>query len=418
MDRRKIDALNEQIDVAVICGDCCDLKILRAAGTGTADVLVAVTDDDESNIISAIVAKKLGCKQTISRCRKDIYTAKGDNSYASLVGIDLIINPEKLTAFEIAKLISTPGALIVENFAHGKVQLREVTIGDASPVCGKSLRDIGTESVGLIAGVSRGGEIFVPGGDTVIQNGDRLFVIGKPDRISRADRVFGRSRPGKKSVFILGAGHTGINLAKMLENDRFDVKMIERNMEKAESAADALRKTLVFHGDATDTNLLRDKDIASADVFIALSGDDEDNIITGLLARELGVRMCVVKVEKPEYVKIVEQLGIDLAVSPRLLGVNEALSFIRRGNFNSVSVLERDKAEMIEVRVAPQAAIAGRTLMESGLPRGTIIGAIVRGEEVIIPRGNDVVHAGDVMILFTVHENLPAIERMFCDSIR
>jgi trk system potassium uptake protein TrkA len=412
-DDEKLAAINEKLDVGTMRGEGTDLSVMRMVGVGDCDFLAAVTNVDEINILAAMAARKLGAGKTIARARKAIYQPGPMYAYSSLFEIDHIVNPDTLTSNEIGKLLRTPGALAVENFARGKVQMRELAVGARSRAAGKPLRDLPRDRVGLVAAISRAGRIIVPTGDTIIEAEDRVYIIGKTENLHKANKVFGRSSPPRQSVFILGGGSMGFALARMLERDELDVKIIERDRDRAVFLSESLERTLVLAGDGTDANLLKEEGIANADAFVALSGEDEDNILSGLLARELGVAETIVMVERPDYVGIVKRLGIDMAVSPRLLTVNEILRFVRRGNIESVAVLEKEKAEMIEVRVAHHAEVAGKKLMHAGLPRGSVAGSIVRGEEVIIPSGNDTLEPGDTIIIFTRPENISKIEKLF-----
>lgn len=412
-DENKLSAINEHLDVATLRGEGTDLSVLRMAGANTCDILAAVTNNDEINILAATAARKLGAGKTIARARKAMYQPGPMYAYSSLFEIDHIVNPDTLTSYEIGKLLRTPGALAVENFAQGKVQMREMAVGARSAAAGKTLRELPRDRLGLVAAISRAGRIIVPTGDTAIEPDDRVYLIGKPETLRRAGKLFGRTEPPRQTVFILGGGSMGFSLARMLERDELDVKIIERDRDRAMFLSESLRRTLVLAGDGTDADLLKEEGIEYAGAFVALSGDDEDNILSGLLARELGAAQTIVMVERPDYVGIVERLGIDLAVSPRLLTVNEVLRFVRRGNIESVAVLEKEKAEMIEVRVAHHADVAGKKLMHAGLPRGSVAGSIVRGDEVIIPTGNDTLEPGDTIILFTRPENISKIEKLF-----
>ena len=412
-DDTKLAAINEKLDVATVKGEGTDLSVLRLAGIMNCDFLAAVTNMDEINILAATAARKLGAAKTIARARKAVYQPGPVYAYSSLFEIDHIVNPDTLTSYEIGKLLRTPGALAVENFARGKVQMREVAVSSRSRAAGKPLRELPRHRVGLVAAISRAGRIIVPTGDTVIQADDRVYLIGKTETLRKSDKVFGRSSPPRQSVFILGGGSMGFTLARMLERDELDVKIIERDQDRAVFLSESLERALVLAGDGTDAALLKEEGIEHADAFVALSGEDEDNILSGLLARELGAAETIVMVERPDYVGIVERLGIDLAVSPRLLTVNEILRFVRRGNIESVAVLEKEKAEMIEVKVAHHAEVAGKKLMNAGLPRGSVAGSIVRGEDVIIPTGEDTLEPGDTIIIFTRPENISKLEKLF-----
>ncbi len=413
-NRAKLDLIEGTLDVAIVEGECSDIKALRAAGISMCDLFVAVTDNDEINIVAAVTAKKLGAARTVARCKKNMYGGANINKeYPALMGIDLVVNPEELTAIEIGKLLRTPGSIVVENFARGAVQLRELFIASGNRTEGKTLKSLSMQRTGLVAAISREGRILIPTGNTEIKAEDKLFVIGKPENLKHLDKIFGKVRMPSRRIIISGGGKVGFAVAQLLEKANLDIKLIERDRTRAEFVSERLKHTLVLVGDGTDINLLREKDIESVAAFAALTGDDENNIVSGLLAKELGVATSVVMVERPEYVSIIERLGIDLAVSPRQLVVNEILRFTRRGSFASVAVLEREKAEMIEVRVEVGSQVVGNKLMDAGFQKGTVVGAIVRGDEVIVPTGSDFILLGDTLVLFTMPENIPHLEKLF-----
>ncbi|MFA6451726.1 MAG: TrkA C-terminal domain-containing protein, partial [bacterium] len=276
---------------------------------------------------------------------------------------------------------------------------------------GKTLESLSLGQIGLVAAISRSGRIIIPKGDTEILLDDRLFIIGGSGNLSRLSDVFGETRTTGRKIMILGGGKVGLAAARLLEKEHLNIILIEKDRRRAQFVSETLKRTLVLVGDGTDINLLKEKDIANTDVFVALSGEDENNIVSGLLAKELGASSSLVMVERPEYVGIIERLGIDHAVSPRLLTVTEMLRFLRRGKFVSVAVLEREGAEIVEVKIAERSNIAGKKLKEAGIPSGTLIASIVRGENVIVPSGSDTILSGDTLIVFTVPENIKRLEK-------
>ncbi|HOY63016.1 MAG TPA: Trk system potassium transporter TrkA [bacterium] len=412
-NRANLDAVEERLDVAAVEGPCTDIKTLKLAGVVNCDVFVAATDDDEKNVLSAAAAKKLGAGRTIARCRNPIYTSGGRNkAYAELMDIDLVVNPEDLTALEIVKLLKAPGALVIENFAMGKAQVREIVVGAGSDAAEKTLAQLSLSKLGLVAAISRAGGIIIPKGDTRILPEDKVFIIGKQENLTKLMSAFGGARPKGRKIIILGGGKVGLAASQLVEKENLNLIVIEKDRERALTVSENLKKALVLVGDGTDIDLLKEKDIENTDYFVALSGDDEDNIVSGLLAKDLGAKSSIVMVERPEYVAIVERLGIDHAVSPRLLTVTEILRFLKKGRFASVAMLENEGAELVEARIHSGSKIAGKRLSEAGIPSGTIIGAIVRGESVIVPTGADSVMSGDTLIVFTAQENIPKLENL------
>ncbi|MFH1538517.1 MAG: Trk system potassium transporter TrkA [bacterium] len=411
-DPEKLEKIKETIDVRAVRGHGSNPRTLRAAGVKDTDLFIGATDSDEINLLASGAARKMGAKQTIARVRNPVYYEDRKASYKDFFEIDHIVNPDELTATDIATQIRTPGAVGVEAFTEGALQMREVTVGARSHLIGKKLKELRFAHIGLIAAIYRSGTIIIPTGDTIFEPDDHAYVIAPPEHMKHLERVLGKPVKELRKVFVLGGTNIGYMLTRMLEREYIQVVMIEHDKKKAKEMSEKLSRTLVLVGDGTDANLLKNENIESADTFVAASDDEEDNIISGLLSKELGAKASTVIVERPEYVGIVQSLGIDVVISPRLLTVNYILKFVRRGNVKSVAVLEKEKVEMIEVVVAHRSEIAGKKLRQANFPKGSIVGSIVRGGKIILPRGDDTVEPGDTLIVFTTVENIPKLEKI------
>lgn len=408
----KLEKIKGTIDVRAVRGHGSNPRTLRAAGVKDTDLFVGATDSDEINLLSSGAARKMGAKQTIARVRNPVYYEDKKASYQDFFEIDHIVNPDELTAIDIATQIRTPGAVGVEAFTSGILQMREVTVGTRSHLIGQKLKDLRFTHIGLIAAIYRGGTIIIPTGDTTFEPDDHAYVIAPPEHMKHLERVLGKPVRELRKVFVLGGTNIGYMLTRMLEREDIQVVMIERDKKRAKEMSEKLSRTLVLVGDGTDANLLKNENIETADTFVAASDDEEENIISGLLAKELDAKASTVIVEQPEYVGIVERLGIDVVISPRLLTVNYILKFVRRGNVKSVAVLEKEKVEMIEVVVSHRSEMAGKKLRAANFPRGSIVGSIVRDGKIIMPRGEDTVEPGDTLIVFTTVDNIPKLEKI------
>lgn len=412
-ERREI--IGELLDIQTLNGNGASPAVLREANIRGADMLIAVTEMDEINMVACMVAKQFGVPRTVARVRNPEYTEgpHTDISYANL-GIDMVINPEQVTAREIAKLIEVPEALNVEYYAEGRIQMVEVKIGPQAPVIGKKLKELNIPNQCLIACILRNNSMTVARGEDMIQNGDLVFIIVRTRDTVMVEKIIGKQMGRTRSITILGAGRTSYYLTDYLLKKKFDsVKVIEKNRTMAKYFAQRMPEALIINGDGTDPALLNEENIGKSDVFVAITDDDKINLLVSLLAKNLGVKKTITQVRRSDYSTLIEQVGIDIAISPRLLTAEAILRFIRRGNIVSVTLLEGDKAEVLELIVPFRSRVANRSLRQINLPIGTLVGAIRRKDEVIIPRGSDIIKPGDQVMVFTLPQYVSTIEKFF-----
>lgn len=412
-ERREI--IGELLDIQTLNGNGASPAVLREANIRGADMLIAVTEMDEINMVACMVAKQFGVPRTVARVRNPEYTEgpHTDISYANL-GIDMVINPEQVTAREIAKLIEVPEALNVEYYAEGRIQMVEVKIGPQAPVIGKKLKELNIPNQCLIACILRNNSMTVARGEDMIQNGDLVFIIVRTRDTVMVEKIIGKQMGRTRSITILGAGRTSYYLTDYLLKKKFDsVKVIEKDRTMAKYFAQRMPEALIINGDGTDPALLNEENIGKSDVFVAITDDDKINLLVSLLAKNLGVKKTITQVRRSDYSTLIEQVGIDIAISPRLLTAEAILRFIRRGNIVSVTLLEGDKAEVLELIVPFRSRVANRSLRQINLPMGTLVGAIRRKDEVIIPRGSDIIKPGDQVMVFTLPQYVSTIEKFF-----
>jgi len=386
---------------------------LEEAGVAEADLLIAVTEIDELNMISCLIAKQYGVKKTVARIRNPEYLENTKFSPTTSIGIDLVINPERVTAKMISKLIHVPEAINVEYYADGKVQLLELYIKKDSPVVNKSLIEINFPKPNLIVAILRDEKMIIPRGSDVLKPGDLIFVIAETKNMLAVEKVLGEKRTKVENVIILGGGRIGYYLAKLLEKKPVSVKVIDKDLEVCRKISSELNDTLVLHGDGTDISLLEEEDTGKADMFIAVTNDDKVNLLVSLLAKHLGAKKTAAQIRRSDYVPLIEKVGIDVAVSPRMLTAGAILQFIRRGDIVSVTLLGSAKAEMIELVVPDSSKIVKKPLKKLKFPRHAIIGAIVRGNDVIVPTGDDFINPGDRVMVFALPEAIKKVEKFF-----
>lgn len=407
--------IQESLDVQAINGSGASSQVLEEADIRAADLLIAVTEYDELNMISCILAKQYGVPRTIARVRNPEYADNNLLTKGSVLGIDLVINPEKVTAWEISQLIDVPEALDVEYYADGKIQLLELEIDQKAPIIDKYLKDLKFPYRFVIVAILRDEKMIIPRGDDIIKKNDIIFLLAKTQDMVDIERYMGKERAKTKNVMILGGGRIGYYLAKILETKKMGVKIIEKNLQRCKEISQSLDSTLVLHGDGSDIDLLKEEGAGQIDTFVALTEDDKLNLLVSLLAKHLGVKKTIAQIRRSDYLPLVERVGIDVAVSPRLLTASAILKFIRKGHIINVSLLSGDKAEMIELAVTEKSKIVNKYLRDLNFPKGAIIGSIYRDDDVFIPTGNDYIIPGDRIIVFALPKAIHKVEEFFSE---
>lgn len=410
-DRFKV--VEETLDVRAILGTGASSEILEEAGIRDANLLIAVTESDELNMIACLMAKEYGVPKTVARVRNPEYADNHILTQSSKLNIDLLINPEKVTAKEIFKLIEVPEAIDVEYFANGKIQLLELKIKDDSPILNKHLKDISMPYRFLIVAILRNEEMIIPHGNDQILKDDIIFILATTKDMIGVEKNIGIDRSKTDNVIILGGGRIGYYLAKMLETTKVSAKIIEKDQERCKQIAQDLNNVMILYGDGTDIDLLKEEGVQNTDLFISLTDDDKLNLLVSLLAKHLGIKKTIAQIRRSDYLPLVERVGIDVAVSPRILTTAAILKFIRKGKIVSVSLIGGAKAEMIEMIVPDNKKIVNKYIKDLSFPKGALIGAIFRNEDVLIPSGNDYLLPRDRIIVFTLPKAISKVEAFF-----
>jgi len=413
-DEAALQRVNNNLDVLSFKANGVQLSVLEHLNIKNTDLVIAVTESDETNMLICTLAKKMGAKKVIARVRNPEYSTQVDFVREEMK-IDYIANPDLETAKEIFKYLLKGQALHMEEFAKGKVSMLDFKVQNYEGLSGKKLREIKLPESTLIAALHRDGEIIIPHGDTEIFEQDIVYIIGKKESINTFIKLIDKPTDNKKAkkVLILGGGKAGFYLAKKLTNQGVSVKIVERDRDRCRYLAEQLKNTLVIHGDGTDTNLLNEENIADMDALVTLTGYDEENLLLALLSKRYGVNKVIAKVSRPNYIPIIEQLGIDVAINPILITASEILRFIQGGRVVSVSLLLCGQAEVLEIIANENSKVVGRTLNEVSLPQGIIIGSVVRKGKVIIPNGSTIISPGDRMIVFCLESEISQIEKYF-----
>ncbi len=414
-DQERYSRTAETLDVQAILGDGTSYRVLEQAGIQSADLLVAVTTNDEVNILAALMAKRYGVERTIARVRNAEFLHDNAPLNAKNLEIDLLIHPESETAEATIMLLKQTAATDVIEFCNGKVSLIGIQLDKTCPILEIPLSDLAARYQNLVfrtIAIQRKDLTKIPKGDDVFLPNDRIFVITKTEAIPDVIRLAGKENEKIENIMILGGGQIGYLIAEELEKDH-NVKLIEASVDKSQELAEKLSKSLVIQGDGRDINLLAVEGIIDMDAFIAATGDDETNIISCLLAKHLQVPRIISLINKPAYTPILPTIGIDAYLSKQMITVNGILKFIRRGEIVSVASIPGIAAEAIEMIPKPGSKITQKPLADLHFPRNAILGAVMRQDTVFIPVGSTRIHPGDKVVIFAMPSAIREVEEMF-----
>jgi trk system potassium uptake protein TrkA len=415
--------LQDRLDIRTVSGNAASPRILEAAGIAGTDILVALTNSDEVNMLACHIAWTLyRTPKKIARVRSAAFTEREALFGENAVAVDVWISPEQLVTEYVARLIRYPGALQVLDFADGRVRLVGVRALQGGPLVGQALRTLREHIPGAdarVAAIYRAGKSIQPEGDTVIADGDEVFFLAARKDIRLVMSEMRKEEAPARRVVIAGGGNIGFRLASELE-DKNQVKLIERDSKRARRVSELLNRTTVLLGDAADEELLLEENIDSVDVFAALTNSEEANILSAMLAKRLGAHKVMALINKPSYAELIESGSIDIAISPQTVTIGSLLAHVRRGDVVRVHSLRRGAAEAIEVVIhgdTDSSKVIGRRVEDIKLPQGTTLGAVVRGEDVIIAHHDTTVQADDHLILFlTDRRHIEAVEKIFQGS--
>ena len=407
--RSHYEHAKEHLDALVFYGEGDNPKILKQAEIEKADIMLAVSGDDRTNILASIISHSFGLQKIIARIRDPEYF-----EYPETIKIPQItvVNSGILVAEKITNLISTPFAWKTETFASGKINMLKLRIDENSPIVGKRLSDLDPPQAWIFVAISRDGIISIPTGETRLLNGDYVFALGIPSVSDKLELLLGVHREKVTLAIICGGGRVGRRVARTLLKYGITVRIIESNHQRAELIAEELPEVMVFDGDATNKEILKEAGVQSADYYVALTGDDEKNVLSGLLAKNLGAKRSTVLYTKPDYIDLIESIGIDRAISVRLSTANEILSMLHLKGVAHVALIEEGKAEILEFVIKENSKLLGVPLHKAGFPKHSIVGIVVRGEEIIIPRGGYVPETGDKLIVFSLPDAVKTVENI------
>lgn len=417
VDRRpeRIRQISEQMDVQTLLGEGSSPVALRTAGVDQADLVLVVTNSDEVNLTACRFIRLLAPGATlIARVRSSDYLDFFEEVGSASLDIDTVINPEREVAAQILQFLEVPGASSVTDFAGGKVKMLGLKIPATCPQVGCSLSQ--TRTIGgpnfLVVAIEREGQVIIPGGDDVILGDDLAYVVTQANHIDQVVEHFGLQTQAVKTLVVVGGGAIGRLVAQGASELGIKVRVIERDAGRCEKLVDLLEDVTILNGDGTDMSLLEEENVGAADVFAAITDDEEENVLIALLGHKMGARRTIARVAHLGYVPLVSSLGLDLVVSPRFAAVGAILRYMRRGKVLSVAPLKDENTEVIEVEAQETSALVNQPLSQVNLPQGSLVAAVIKDGEVEIPTGQTVVRPGDQLVLFVTRQVLKKVEKL------
>lgn len=415
IDEDRSEVLREKLDVKVITGNGASFPVLEDADVRGADLFLAVTQNDEFNILASVIAKSMDVKKTVARVRNPDYDFNISKKITRerFLGIDLIINPEKVAAKEISKLISVPELVNVEYFAQGKIQTIEFKPNESFEYYNVPLKDLPVPDRCVLIALLRDEEIIIPSGNDQIRRDDLVFALSRTKDIQELTNFFNLKKKKINNVTLLGGERVSFYLARILEKKKINVKIIERDPFKCEELARNLDNVLIINGDVSDINLLKEEGVDKSDFIVSLTNDDKLNLLVTLFLKHLGVEKSITQIRRSDYLPLIEKIGVENIISPRSLTSAAILNFIKSESIISLSLLAGDKAQMLEVTLNnKKCSILDKPLKDINFPCGVIVGAITRDDDIIVPRGNDVLKYGDNIVLFMLPDCFEKIQKM------
>ena len=415
-DEGRIKDVESQLDVRVLYGTAASVSMLIKAGVEQVDLLIAVTRHDETNIVCASLAGALGSVRTVARVDDVLYRKAPQISYSEHFRIDELVSPEMLTALELASIVRNPGALAVEHFARGDLEMQQVVADKGARLVGKPLCELEMPTSVRIASIKRDNQLIVPTGNDSIMHNDLVTVIGQTEQVIHVRSGLEAEELKVVKVVIMGGGHTTLSLARRLRSHTFRLTIIERDQQRCQFLASYLPSATILHGDGTNLAFLREEHIESADVFVSTTSSDEANIMSAIQAKDLGVDKVMVVIHRPDYGNLAEKIGIDKAISPRVVMANEILALLQKGDVCSLAALNDGEAEILQL-VVRNADFTGSMLRDLPLPEGTLVLTGHRKGALIMPNAETCFEAGDVILVICKRQQQKKIVRLVVGSV-
>lgn len=417
-DESKLRRIERDLNILTVRGSGASARVLEEAGIAKTDLFIAVTDSDEVNLIACIISKNYNVKTRIARVRNDDFYAQGTSQAEKSLGIDLLISPDLAMAEEIMHLINVSAAFEVAEFARGQVELLGYVAQESHPCVGSTLLKL-REMQGIydfvIVAITRDDQTIIPHGQDTIEPGDKVYLVMRKSEVPAVERLlFNTESQMPKNVFIVGGGIIGHLVARQLEQKKINVRLVEQNKARCEYLSEQLETGVVLNCDGLEAQDLLDEGIDQADLVISVTNSDTTNILSSLLAKHHGAKKCITHINSPGFIPMLDKLGIDVPLSPRQVAANMILRFVRGGGkIVNVATLMGSNAEVIELKVPKREHFVDLPLKRLAFPKGSIVGAIIRNDQVIIPSGDTKLQPNDNLVVFFTQQALSALESLF-----
>jgi trk system potassium uptake protein TrkA len=408
--------VSDNLDVQVLQGSGSSPVVLEEAGIKSAEIMLAVTNSDEANLVACLAADVISpATKKLARIRNADYDGYHETFREKAPHIDTVINPDTEVVKTILGMMKVPGAVDVGEFADGRIKFVGIYLDDRSPLNGVELVDLPGRLGGmrlLIAAIMRDEELIIPRGKDQLRAGDLVYFITESDQLEPTLAALGKQEAPIKRVLIIGGGRIGYRLASLFEDESIACKIIEKDAAKCDKLAERLNKAVVLHGDGSDQGLLAEENVGDMDAVVTLTNDEEINILSSLLARRMGIRKCITRISKFSYFPLMTTIGIEQVVSPRLSAINGILQHVRRGKVLSAMSIKGEQAEILEAVAMETSAIVAKPLRSVGVPKGALVAAIMRRDNIILPSGETVIAPDDRIIIVARREVIAQVEKI------
>lgn len=409
-----LEYASTHLDVVTIYGDSASIRVLEEAEVGSASLFLAMTTSEKNNLMSSILAKKLGASYTVARINNQEYLAEDQKASFQELGVDSLICPALLAAKECARLVGQAMVTDLFDFDDGRLTLAGIEVDDSSPVANQTIEEVAAKHGSFYRPVAilRGQNTIIPKPTTSIHRRDHLYFIAPKREINDVLGIFGKDIVRVRNIMITGGDELGMKTASLLEND-YNVIIVEQDKELCKRLTGALNRALIVKGDPSNIELLEEEGLDRMDAFIALTSNSESNIITSLLAKEHGVRKSIAYVDNPDYIRISQSIGVDTFINVKLIAANNVFRFVRKGKIEAIASLDGVDAEIIEFIIQKENRLTKTSIGDLHLPENAVVAGVIRGDEHVFPDGDFVMHKDDRVIVFAQHSAIARVERIF-----
>ncbi len=412
-DAAKLRAVADSLDVATLTGNAADAEILREAGAETAHLVIAVTDQDEVNMLASAVAKGVGATKAIARVHHGAFFAQRGLDYQEHLGIDRLICPEYSTALAVASKLRNPTALAFETFAQGTIQMQQFPVSKNAPAIGKPLAELKLPPGTRLAAIIRNQDAFVPVAGSTVEKGDTVILVGNAAAFSEARKRFHDDKLGRRRVVLMGGTPMAVWLCRSLRDRNFSIRLFEMDQTRCEELADKLDWVTVIHADVTDRSVFEEEQVSQADVYVSLRESDEENIIASVLAKSAGVPLVIVVLQGTNYIDLIYHIGVDRAFCPSLVAVDEIRKTLDEAPLQQLASLANGVVDAYRVRAGEGGEAVGKRLREVKLTPNWIVAGIRRGQDAWVPEADDRVETGDVVLIIGKHGMEKQLKKLF-----